>query len=366
MPPPPDTVSFVLRGGSETFEYDFRGLFIVFLYVFVLPAPVVYYYFMESNAVDDGKDTPDVSDSLEFDNPLDDFDNNSDAPLPSSSRARPPSSGGGSNSGGTSTVRLAKLQREGKELRTINQAQDAELQAKAAEIVALQQELARVGGTVTVAAANDASSPTKDSPPLAPPPPPAPVDPRQKKLDQLKVFIEDETLTEEYRNAAKKAVLEHAGVQIRSSETESARMLARVEEAHFKQQMESVRLRDIGASEVALAARSSLRQFLGDQRLIEHEDKFLQAGGRDLSAADLVHFRDEEIDVISSDMTFVEKNGLSTPSTVSRVQVRQSSCEAFSHKLAPDEQELYYEYESEGEKEDNKVETTSDGFHYLV
>ena len=34
--------------------------------------------------------------------------------------------------------------------------------------------------------------------------------------------------------------------------------------------------------------------------------------------------------------------------------------------LSPDEQELYYEYESEGEKEDNKVETTSDGFHYLV
>ena len=33
--------------------------------------------------------------------------------------------------------------------------------------------------------------------------------------------------------------------------------------------------------------------------------------------------------------------------------------------LSPDEQELYYEYESEGEKEDNKVETTSDGFHYL-
>ena len=310
MPPPPDTVSFVLRGGSETFEYDFRGLFIVFLYVFVLPAPVVYYYFMESNAVDDGKDAPDVSDGFEFDNPLDDFDNNSDAPLPSSSRARPPSSGGGSNSGGTSTVRLAKLQREGKELRTINQAQDAELQAKAAEIVALQQELARVGGTVTVAAANDASSPTKDSPPLAPPPPPAPVDPRQKKLDQLKVFIEDETLTEEYRNAAKKAVLEHAGVQIRSSKTEPARMLMRVEDVHFKQQMESVRLRDIGASEVALAARSSLRQFLGDQRLIEHEDKFLQAGGRDLSAADLVHFRDEEIDVISSDMTFVEKKRL--------------------------------------------------------
>ena len=335
---PPDTVSFVLRGGSETFEYEMfpregYGLFIVFLYVFVLPAPVVYYYFMESNAVDDGKDTPDVSDNFEFDNPLDDFDNNSDAPLPSSSRARPPSSGGGSNSGGTSTVRLAKLQREGKELRTINQAQDAELQAKAAEIDALQQELARVGGTVTVAAANDASAPKMDSPPLAPPPPPpAPVDPRQKKLDQLKVFIEDETLTEEYRNAAKKAVLEHAGVQIRSSKTEPARMLMRVEDVHFKQQMESVRLRDIGASEVALAARSSLRQFLGDQRLIEHEDKFLQAGGRDLSAADLVHFRDEEIDVISSDMTFVEKNGLSTPSTVSRVQVRQSSCEAFSHQ----------------------------------
>ena len=33
--------------------------------------------------------------------------------------------------------------------------------------------------------------------------------------------------------------------------------------------------------------------------------------------------------------------------------------------LSPDEQELYYEYESDGDKEDNKVGTTSDGFHYL-
>ena len=33
--------------------------------------------------------------------------------------------------------------------------------------------------------------------------------------------------------------------------------------------------------------------------------------------------------------------------------------------LSPDEQELYYEYESEGEKESNSVGVTSDGFHFL-
>ena len=34
--------------------------------------------------------------------------------------------------------------------------------------------------------------------------------------------------------------------------------------------------------------------------------------------------------------------------------------------LSPDEQELYYEYESEGEKESNSVGVTSDGFYYLT
>jgi len=34
-------------------------------------------------------------------------------------------------------------------------------------------------------------------------------------------------------------------------------------------------------------------------------------------------------------------------------------------ELSPDEQELYYEYESDGEAEDNIVGITPDGFHYL-
>ena len=176
-----DTVTFILRQSDDELEEEIfpragyvrilfnyhsqclslicdrgsQGFFIVFMYMFVLPAPTVYYFFKDSKSEDENEDeTGFVStlaeNSMGFENPLLDGDDYFETPSNKKEQS------------GGSTVRLAKLQREGKEMRAIvkakdgeltamREAKDGELTAKDDEIAALRQENARLGGEVTAA-----------------------------------------------------------------------------------------------------------------------------------------------------------------------------------------------------------------------
>jgi hypothetical protein len=67
-----------------------------------------------------------------------------------------------------------------------------------------------------------------------------------------------------------------------------------------------LRKRNATAFAHAQSAREELRAWLGKLRLIGHEDTFYEVCGADVAVADLIFCRQEDLDQLSQNMSYVE------------------------------------------------------------
>eukprot|EP01043_Picozoa_sp_COSAG02_P036006 COSAG02_NODE_2612_length_8419_cov_2.286779_3_plen_303_part_00 len=147
------TVTFVLRGDleNEIFPREGYGIFIVLLYIIVLPAPTVYYFLKEDSMEDERSPTED----FDFDeNPLSvgGLDDDDEAVADSDNASGSPAvqvlgqrGTGHAPPRGLSTAKLAKIIRENKELRAENSQQKVVIQTMEAEATALRNDNTRNG-----------------------------------------------------------------------------------------------------------------------------------------------------------------------------------------------------------------------------
>eukprot|EP01043_Picozoa_sp_COSAG02_P010452 COSAG02_NODE_367_length_23739_cov_16.775127_10_plen_428_part_00 len=317
------SVSLILRNKDETdwanewFPKAGYGWFLAFLFTVVLPAPIFIYLYinkkLEKTAVDDFLDGlgDNIATNLEdltsesFDNPILEAEEGVyDRDIPSeriSTRKKPKrESLKSSRSGPTRTairVPLAKAHREIEELRSENQQLLMEKQELTA---ALEGARTSVEDTTPVLNVADRSvTSVHGGKPVA-------IGLQQGDLErvtELKALADDGMLGKETLNAAKQHLEMHvvADLQVRK------KWLKSCEYGTYEHLRQEARMNaDAGDASIA-DARESLRTWLTPLRLIHHELKFVEVGGRAMCAEDLKMCGHEDIDALCADMTSFEK-----------------------------------------------------------
>ena len=308
----------------------------MFLYIILIPAPTFYFFYKErkpSKTLDKEEDAAAIDRAI-FTNPVsvdedplseqdgdalasqsvltdqDGAEAGPDSPIAvdkattartlSESRAPPAAMG--------THVALAKMQRlskenrdQNKDLATTNDELTEEINRLAAdnkkiqsELVMAQQQAEAAGFDLATAAAAKLPQTTEEL--------------------QLQQWVDDETLTTETREVAKQSMdtiinlkLATAHGQLVAANKLTTIDLAKKKDTVLKHELEVVRTRHTGAFSQAMDARVKLRKWLGNQRLMNFEHTIVEVGGRDLSVEDLRYCREEDIDQMAVDMSFLEK-----------------------------------------------------------
>ena len=322
------TVTFILRVSdeeleSEIFPREGYGFFIVFMYMFVLPAPTVYYFFKDSSKKqEDDADGP-SEDSMGFNNPLQDgdFGNDDDATLAASNKKGQSSS----------TVRLAKLQREAKVMRAELATKDGELAAKHGELAAMRQEIVQLGGDAT-AAMHSAANAEKMAAMIATTKLQADAAAeaqakaeaethmwdarRPSQVLAIGELVQQGVLSEGSMDEAKQALEDHVATHLLSrrlketQEREKLQLAVRRErdklDATLRAHEANVQMSLSKQLPTADDARQSLNTWLETNRLARHKVHFLQVGGPESGLADLALITEDEAAEFSSVMTKME------------------------------------------------------------
>lgn len=275
---------------NEWFPKSGYGYVIVFLYVVVLPSPSIYFYFKHRN--DGEQDDSAASTSEYFTNPIGDaadsnvFDaydagsSTKDArrlagPLESRDQPRNPA---------FSPAAVAKLNRVARENRIENEVLTKQVTELSEQNEQLRMSVIASGGdlsTMPQTRTNRRSKSTALAEPEQESEAP-PVDPQQSSILAMKALAEDESLSEENRAAAKEALDTRVSNTIENELADATlhRLQRRVQQEDSiemvnKARLESIRKRNAVAFEKVQDARMKLREWLGDMRLIAHEQRFL-------------------------------------------------------------------------------------------
>ena len=294
--------AFIVRGDESDFVREWfpvsgYGVFICFMYLVVLPAPIVYFYRKETRSEQEtGKNAGTAVEEMRFANPLsgDAFEDDAAVGLNDDP-----------THANSSRVAVAKLQRSARETRDALHAKEMENEAQQAEIQNLRDQLANGGLAVNVAAAQSGTGArySNSAEHLAPTAPP----------DVLRAFVCDDTLNEETREAARSVLAAHAASQIEIVAKNTARTsnIAELNDERcfterFSNAIAAVQSND---SDMATAAAewAKFRAWLGATRLVRHEAHMGKVLGRDVALADMKLLEQEDIDELSSEMTRVEK-----------------------------------------------------------
>jgi hypothetical protein len=87
--------------------------------------------------------------------------------------------------------------------------------------------------------------------------------------------------------------------------------VANVTTAEWSAHLDSVKKRDAGHGFArAQDAREGLRAWLGELRLMDHEQAFVDVGGPDVALDDLQFCRQEDVDAIAKGMSYLEAQRL--------------------------------------------------------
>ena len=213
------TVSLILRNSDdeeafigEAFPKEGYGWFIVFIYVFVLPAPTIYSFCM--NSKQQTKADGDMASGM-FDNPLAPDSLVGDEMSQATDRDIDLGAATLTDQPAISLPKIAKMQREKKETQV-------EVEALRTEVVALRAQNNALAAAVPVsgevgatsgggtALDGDATGPSAE-PATAKytpyvPPEPVETDPAKIEIKALKGILDDESLAEQLREAAKKNI----------------------------------------------------------------------------------------------------------------------------------------------------------------
>ena len=321
------TVTFILRQPdddleAEMFPREGYGFFIVFLYLVVLPAPTIIYLVRDRKNASSSEDDDD--NPIFFDNPtsLDgdgkDFDLLTAGTDSGPSNLATESEPAQKNNAG-SKARLSKILREGKELRTQNEAQgvkllamEAELKSKDAEIVALQTEGASAANAEAAAAAASVAKADAEAAVVA-------ADAELHRWDTRRpsqvLAMQDlagtGVLSDAAVTKAKEHLELHLTVAVDTQRQQAEQQQWQNEVATMKREDEVAALRkrrlapEQGQTTVA-AARKSLAKWLEQNRLSRHELKFLEVVGPESAPQDLVLLSEEDMAELTAAMTNVE------------------------------------------------------------
>ena len=332
-------VTLVLRNDddgvweSEWFPKDGYGFFLCFMYAIVIPAPTIYFFFKERKPED--KMTQGVSEADHgaalFENPLtpDDeeqssvpvFENATGGNAPAQQTARTLSQSKPKPTPMKTHVALAKLQRVSKQ--NIDQNKDLVIQnqdlLEKNELLSAENRQMQTtnDGKTRLGADMDSASPLQ-------------LESDGRNFEGMKALVTDDTLTQDVRDAAKQSLDAHvldiidrstqerqirakqqaldsklASVTVSIEHHAKQANIARKQESVLHDELEGVKLRNAGAFTVAMTARTSLREWLGEHRLIGHEQAFVDIGGRDVAVSDLRFLRPEDVDMIGTDMSCV-------------------------------------------------------------
>ena len=150
--------------------------------------------------------------------------------------------------------------------------------------------------------------------------------PKSTQELQLQQWADNEKLSTETREVAKQTMDSIVNVELMKQKASvpepteaelrainelekavSAVDLTKKKDTVLKHEFEAIRIRDAGAFGRAIDARAKLRKWLGEQRLMNFEHAIVDVGGRDLSVEDLRYCREEDIDQMAGDMSFLEK-----------------------------------------------------------
>eukprot|EP01043_Picozoa_sp_COSAG02_P037840 COSAG02_NODE_2871_length_7858_cov_7.040211_3_plen_358_part_00 len=294
-------VSLIMRNDSpehwalEWFPQEGYSWFIVTVFAIVLPAPSIWFHCKHKEL----KREP--QDEMEFgvmDNPLSrDVDINSGAPALQSKAAA-----------SLGRAKQAKMLREAKQTQVDNQ-------KLRTEVAQLQKKLrmAFTNEPTTVAPTSTGQSQASvyalggtDSLPTA--------EPAQELI--VKELAEDETLSAETRDSAKKALEALATSKIQSLE---AQFLTRQIQA--QQDLETAKQRQAMAHEYAkqvqqvtdqrsegeASTAKEMSEWLARHRLLLYADQVVRVAGADASLSDLHYLTESDVQEMSSTMTNIEK-----------------------------------------------------------
>lgn len=133
----------------------------------------------------------------------------------------------------------------------------------------------------------------------------------------IALTVPQDLASDDTRKAAK-LVIEgrmQAQVQVQQSQqevdsTRQAVMHINAIEKLDRARLESVRTRNVLAFQHANEAREKARSWLGVLRLMEHEQDFFRVLGVDMAVEDLRFVRQEDIDAIAANMSYVEEQRL--------------------------------------------------------
>ncbi len=302
---------------QEWFPRSGYGYFIAFFYVVLLPAPSVYYYFKDRES--QGSTVAAAAEG-EFDNPLtlpgDDADIQqitdgvNQSSTSSDGDAAPPTA--------FSRVHFARTVRISKEVSAENAALAQRNEQLTVEVDQLRSALLAGGGEVDDVAVTQQlaakTGRTKSSKSKSEPEPESASASEPHKNDSfddprirlMKAVIDDESQTEENRTAAKALVdqrVTHAiDIQKRQLVVQQSDETLLIDKAR----LDMLRKRNATAFAHAQSAREELRAWLGKLRLIGHEDTFYEVCGADVAVADLIFCRQEDLDQLSQNMSYVE------------------------------------------------------------
>eukprot|EP01048_Picozoa_sp_COSAG05_P022886 COSAG05_NODE_4742_length_1389_cov_1.462791_2_plen_268_part_00 len=194
---------------------------------------------------------------------------------------------------------VAKMQRiskqateEVQQLKTEKQALSRTIAERDQKIKQLEMEAdgSSVDGSMELVTTGDDGAPTPVSNPM------------QKWI----AIRDDDNLNEENRAAAQQLLDEAAAKQI-----EQTRVQNRQERDRQRLMAAAPVPTSLPASfETSKKARSTLQQFLGEHRLLHHEDAFIKVGGWALASEDLKQCRAEDLDAFAEQMSYLEKQRL--------------------------------------------------------
>jgi hypothetical protein len=306
------------------------GYFIVFMYSVVLPSPSIYYYFKHRTGIDRVIET-DVGEEWEFDNPLGgELEDATESELPAGSDKGAPGKAGPleasepAQNAAFSPAAVSRLNRIANENRIENEVLTRQVVELTEANEQLRTSVIASGGDVGAVAEpmqkSKSKSKNKSNADVEPEPMKAaapPVDPQQAAILAMKVYLEDESVSEENRAAAKEAIDARvtSSIEMEVDNVALQKLQRRIQQEDSvemlnKARLESVRKRNATAFEKVHDARTQLRSWLGEIRLIAHEQQFLDVCGVDMAVSDLRFCRQEDIDALAEPMSWIESQRL--------------------------------------------------------
>lgn len=332
-------VSLILRNKDETewanewFPREGYGWFLAFQFFVVLPAPVIIYFRINQKLEKQTVDGTTGDEIAIFDNPLpidgegfcEDEEDDCEATAASSPVVAPPAATNRMRatprstrlpSGPTKAIIRAPLAKAHREIEVLHK----KIQGLMTDKHNCEETIQSLKGALEDARTNGEDMATSTlnfgAGSALPGGKNATLGFGLERITELKALVEDGTLSDETWKTTTQHLEKQVAIDLQKLESAQDKELrhehfynAHQDTSMMSEQVNILRqeAQQQGGDASTAIARESLRHWLASIRLIHHELKFVEVGGRGVAVEDMRLCRDEEIEELSTDMTFFEK-----------------------------------------------------------